>query len=92
MNDWIAFVCIATGGAKIFAANPTGTDVIQLTFGGDSANPSWSPDGNMLAYVTKVESADTKSKLAIYSLLSGKSEIIDINLDAISMPAWSPLK
>ena len=91
-GDWIAFVCMAPGGAKIFAANPTGTDVIQLTFGGDSATPSWSPDGNMLAYVTKVESGGEKSKLAIYSLLSGKSEILDIDLAGVSMPAWSPLR
>ncbi|MCC6933355.1 MAG: PD40 domain-containing protein [Deltaproteobacteria bacterium] len=89
-GDWVAFVCETPAGGAIYAANPTGSDVIQLTFGGDNKDPSWSADGNMLVYVAKDSETNGRKQLAIYSLLSGKSEMLDTGLVEIAGPAWSP--
>lgn len=47
-TERIAFV--GTDG-NVWAISPNGTDSQRLTTDGDNAQPSWSPDGELLAYI-----------------------------------------
>jgi TolB protein len=51
-GDKIAFVCRADGGFNLFVADPDGGNPQQLTAGGSSEDPEFSPDGRHIVFST----------------------------------------
>ena len=52
-ETWIAFTSLAPGEEGIWMVHPDGSGLSRLTEGRD-LYPTWSPDGNLLAYVHEV--------------------------------------
>ena len=90
INGLIAYPCrTADFHQNICLVNPDGTGVEQITSGGDNGLPSWSPDGQFLAY-TNLE--DDPAHGGLFPQIF----VMDINTHATTFigegvaPAWSP--
>jgi Tol biopolymer transport system component len=90
INGLIAYPCRSPDfHQNICLVNPDGTDVEQITSGGDNGLPSWSPDGRFLAY-TNLE--DDPANGGLFPRIF----VMDIDTRATTFigpgvaPAWSP--
>ena len=85
----IAFASSRTGHFEIFAMNPGGNHVIQLTaFNKRSRGPAISPDGQRIAFSSTLYS----SNLQIYVMNADGSNVTRLTFDAATdaNPTWSP--
>jgi Tol biopolymer transport system component len=89
----LAMIC--THGAQtgaLLVADFDGTELAArrvLVASGQSASPSWSPDGSQIAFLSP---ADTQGRFQLWTVdLTGKVTRVTSNLDfdATSAPAWS---
>ena len=65
-----------------------GSNVRRLTLEGTyNASPAWSPDGGMLAYVSRM---DGRFNLFVYKLAEGKAFQITRGSVSSESPSWSP--
>ena len=94
----VAFASILCGGdpncmtrpAEVFVANSDGSHQRQLTFPPANAyelrsdDPSWSPDSRRIVFLREL--AD-HSRLAIVSVASGKTRLLDVH-GLINHPVW----
>lgn len=87
-GDYVAFVC-RSGGNQLFIASPDGNNTVQLTYAGNNEDPSWSPDGRLIAYSTTVRGPN--SSIAIISLRGGSPTILGSARSSDSQPTWSPI-
>jgi TolB protein len=77
------------GVFEIFRIRPDGKDPVQLTFGGaDSVNPTWSPDGRILAFASR--KAGNSNIYLIRSDGTGERSITKSGSNETA-PAWSPM-
>ena len=92
-NGKIAFHSNRAGTYDIFAANPDGTGLVNLTAtpGADELDPAWSPDGRRLAY----RRDDVRVSGAVWVMNadgSGQTQLTGGSAASQSdgRPAWSP--
>ena len=83
-GDWIAVQGKDPNhNLQIFLVHPDGTGRHQLTFKGDNGTPSWSPDGERIAF-----SSNRSGNDAIYTMDSdGTNQMLLI--DGAAFPDWS---
>ena len=93
-GDWIAFGYGAffgradTGPARVMVIRPDGTGLKAVTKTDQNAGmPSWSPDGNHIAYRFATGS---KRGLAILDVGTGESHVLNTGSDRDTFPSWSP--
>jgi Tol biopolymer transport system component len=91
INGRIAFAALGDGTWQIYSAEPDGTGLVQLTNVAPPfvvANPTWSPDGSMIAYVVR---ASATSQSLIWVMRADGSDAHAIaNGGSNWGPAWSP--
>ncbi len=73
----LAFVSDRSGSQQIYRINDDGTNLRRLIdAGGDAENPSWSPDGNFLAFAWK-KSGNSRFDIYLHDLVTGKKYPVD---------------
>jgi Tol biopolymer transport system component len=90
-NGRIAFVRFSPGSFTILSAEPDGT---RIRFLAEGSAPSWSPDGQRLAYITERDPTIGIGQIAIRAV-DGSTVLTGVRafgLDMYSAPAvsWSP--
>ena len=87
-NDaWIAFYSGDTANHNIFVVDPSGSDMRQLTDGGDNLGPSFSPDSNWIAF-TSFRDGNNE----IYVMRTDGSQVTRLTTspDSDWQPRWGP--
>lgn len=92
---WIAYIHVSVdkleNGYKrnIWLISTTGGDPIQLTRSGKDSSPRWSPDGNMLAFVS---GRDKKPQIYLLRVTApgGEPRTLTSMPNGANSPAWSP--
>jgi len=72
---------------NIYKLSITSGELVQFTTSGRSASPIWSPDGNLIAYVTEEPGEEARLHLQDSDASCG---VTVPNLRNISDPTWSP--
>jgi len=86
----LAFVSDRSGSQQIYRINDDGTNLRRLIDdGGDAENPSWSPDGNFLAFAWK-RSGNSRFEIYLHDLVTGKNSQLTRNGSDNEKPTWSP--
>ncbi len=88
-GDKIAFVCRSAGN-QIFVSDPSGQQLVQITFRGNNEDPNWSPDGRYLVFSSDLGRGGARN-VVVFSILSGTSRQITFAKSENSQPAWSPI-
>jgi TolB protein len=83
----LAFYAGPTGDRNIYVLDIVQGLVRQLTFGGDGAGPSFSPDGQWIAFAAYFD-----SDLEVYIMRPDGSEITQLTSNTYSdwQPRWGP--
>jgi TolB protein len=85
----IAFVSDRSGSQQIYRINDDGTNLRRvIDEGGDAANPSWSPDGNFLAFAWK--KSGRGFDIYLHDLATGRDSQLTQNSGNNEKPSWSP--
>jgi len=88
-GEWLVFDCMRDG-ANIYLSSRDGSRLWQLTSDSTSRNPSWSPDGNSIAFEGR-GGGDDYNKYNIYVMDSNGANIRQLtNNDRSFHPVWSP--
>jgi Tol biopolymer transport system component len=82
-----------TTKTRIYTMNSSGGD-LQLLYADNDANPAspaWSPDGNMISFITRMEDKD-KWRLNVINVEDGKTRVVcEIpEFNSTMDPCWSP--
>jgi len=86
----IAFVSDRTGSQQIYRVNDDGSNLTRIVDeGGDAENPSWSPDGNFLAFAWK-KSGTGRYDIYLHDLVTGRNSQLTHDKDDNEKPSWSP--
>ncbi len=85
-GDRIAYAGRVNGQMQIFTVDPQGREPVQLTFFGENENPTWSPDGRLIAF----DSTRLGSHKSIYVMFAnGRSQRRLVRFSSgASMPYW----
>lgn len=92
-NDWspngdrVAFYAGPNGGHEIYTANLNGEDLIQHTQGGDNLGPSFSPDGEWLAF-TSFRTGN--NDIFVMYLVDGQTYRLTFDAKSDWQPRWGP--
>jgi TolB protein len=81
------------GTWSIYTVNADGSDMVQVTNtpGANDFNPTYSPDGNYLAFDRVTTSTRRPQDTNIYIMRTNGSEITCISSDAGEDPSWTAL-
>jgi TolB protein len=86
VNGRIAFTDIQDGDEEIYAVDPDGTDLTQLTNNtGADFQPAWSPDGTQIAFV-RFASAGCSTEIWMMNADGGDPQVLACG----EKPSWSP--
>jgi Tol biopolymer transport system component len=72
---------------NIYDLNIVNGELIQLTTSGKNFFSTWSPNGDLVAYITENENGDTKLRI---QKSNGSCGTDVLSSDYISSPSWSP--
>ncbi|TML25188.1 MAG: hypothetical protein E6G32_01520 [Actinobacteria bacterium] len=78
---------------QLFSIKPDGTGARQLTHfrDSDALNPSWSPDGNRIAFARDFAVGTRNEHLDIYTMNANGSRVHAFGLKGLNAaPIWSP--
>lgn len=85
----IAFVSDRSGSQQIYTMDPAGTNVERIVNeGGDAENPSWSPDGQFIAFAWKRPA--THYDIYIHDLATGRNSQLTHDAGDNERPSWAP--
>lgn len=85
----IAFVSDRSGSQQIYRVNDDGTGVTRIIDeGGDAENPSWSPNGNFIAFAWK--KSGRGFDIYIHDLSTGMNTQLTQNAGDNEKPTWAP--
>lgn len=88
-GERITFTTDTTGSPQVYVANLDGSGMRQLTQGlRESSEPSWSPDGERIAYVGM--RADGRRNVYVVTVATGRSRRITDEHGNVWSPDWSP--
>jgi Tol biopolymer transport system component len=83
--------CIGPAGCRIYIVNADGSQLHSITHsGGTDQNPTWSPDGKWIAFMTSVwtgQNYDWHPSLAFVSVNGG---LVHRVIDDAFYPSWHP--
>ena len=86
----IAFMSDRSGSQQIYIMDTDGSNVEQLIReGGDAENPSWSPDGQNIAFAWQ-RTGTGKYDIYIHNLATGKNSQLTSNSGDNERPSWAP--
>jgi len=86
----LAFVSDRSGTQQIYRINDDGTNLRRIIDdGGDAENPSWSPDGNFLAFAWK-RSGNSRFDIYLHDLVTGRNSQLTRDTSDNEKPTWSP--
>src|SRR5215216_5192781 len=90
-NGQIAFVSLTDGNDEIYVMNADGSDQTNLSNNdADDFNPSWSPDGEKIAFASDRDENATH-EIYVMNADDGSGQIRLTNNDADDFnPSWSP--
>jgi Tol biopolymer transport system component len=91
-GERIAFMRSGDGSHRIWVMEPDGGAQVPVSPAGvDAVGPSWSPDGQRIAYVRFWDGTDREHRLEILDLRSGRVETLPPTpVGFPSGPIWSP--
>jgi TolB protein len=85
----IAFVSDRSGSQQIYRMNDDGTNLTRIIDdGGDAEFPSWSPDGNFIAFAWK--KSGRGFDIYVHDLVTGRDSQLTQNSGDNEKPSWSP--
>ncbi len=86
----IAFVSDRSGTQQIYIMDAEGTNVQRLIDeGGDAENPSWSPDGQFIAFAWKRRNSG-RYDIYIHDLARGQNSQLTGDAGDNERPSWAP--
>ena len=84
----IVFASSRTGNGDIYAVEPGGDALVQLTSGpGIDVEPAWSPDGTKIAFTS---TRDGNAEIYVMGAGGGNVTRLTTNAAVDASPAWSP--
>jgi hypothetical protein len=72
---------------RVALALPSHNDLLYLHLGGDALDPTWSPDGRMLAFTSN---RSGRGEIWLLNIQSGELRQLTQNDQECQFPAWSP--
>jgi TolB protein len=87
-GNQIAFVSDRTGTPQIFITDAEGGNLMQISEGGHADEPSWSPDGRMIAYAWQPPGG--ASDIYIYDFQTRRNYQLTRDAGFNERPSWSP--
>jgi hypothetical protein len=92
-GEWLVFVARQSGvdADNLYKARPGDDDLIQLTDdeAGNNTNPSWSPDGQQIAYVF-YDDYDQPGELRMMGADGSNLHTVLTSTQTYNLPVWSP--
>jgi len=91
-GEWIAFTSDRDGDFEIYVMRIDGSGVRQLTINEDrdDLTPTWSPDGQRIAYYVKIGSDNDATDLYAVDVGGGSPTRLTNNDSLDQWPDWSP--
>jgi len=87
----MVFVSGRSGVPQVYKMNLDGTDVVRLTSGeGDAVNPSWHPNGQLIAFSWTRGFAPGNFNIFIMDVASGKLVQLTHGTGRNENPGWAP--
>jgi TolB protein len=86
----IAFVSDRSGTQQIYTMDAEGTNVQRLIDeGGDAENPTWSPDGQFIAFAWKKRNSG-RYDIYVHDLARGRNSQLTSDAGDNERPSWAP--
>ena len=89
----IAWISGRTGLPQLYTMNADGTGIQQLTDGGDATSPSWSPNGQLIAFAWDRKygpGAPGRPDIYVMDIASKKWVQLTHDTGRCDFPSWSP--
>ena len=92
VGEELAFVAARGKAVDLWMMRANGSSLVRLTsMPGTELEPSWSPDGSELVFVSSAARADPHGRLCILTLSTGQLRTVTpTSVNDAAMPTWSP--